>query len=337
MTDTPSNTQVTVRPIVDAAMPMTAADVRGQVNLIQSVMKEVMQEGQHFGKVPGCGDKPALLKPGAEKLGMVFRLAPTFKIERREMDNGHREYEVVCTLNHITSGQCYGEGVGCCSTKESKYRYRSAGRRCPACGKETIIRGKQEYGGGWLCFAKKGGCGAKYPAGDVQIESQSEGKSENPDIADTYNTVLKMAKKRAQVDAILTATAASDIFTQDIEDFAEPHATAAPEPHPQATVREPAQPAPQPQPQPATTTTRTEIFPAKILSVEAKSVNRDGKTLPCFGIHIDGGHTIVTLDAKLAAQAKDYATKKMTVEMEVEKRGEKYHLIAFLSASATAA
>ena len=35
---------------------------------------------------------------------------------------------------------------------------------------------------------------------------------------DQYNTVLKMAKKRSHVDAILTATAASDIFTQDIED-----------------------------------------------------------------------------------------------------------------------
>jgi len=40
---------------------------------------------------------------------------------------------------------------------------------------------------------------------------------ENPDIADTYNTVLKMAKKRSHTDAILTATAASDIFTQDLE------------------------------------------------------------------------------------------------------------------------
>jgi hypothetical protein len=39
---------------------------------------------------------------------------------------------------------------------------------------------------------------------------------DNP--ADYYNTVLKIGKKRAQVDGILTVTAASDIFTQDIED-----------------------------------------------------------------------------------------------------------------------
>ena len=37
--------------------------------------------------------------------------------------------------------------------------------------------------------------------------------------ADYYNNVLKMAKKRAFVDAVLTATAASDIFAQDLEDM----------------------------------------------------------------------------------------------------------------------
>jgi hypothetical protein len=41
------------------------------------------------------------------------------------------------------------------------------------------------------------------------------------DPADVANTVLKMAKKRAQIDMTLTATAASDIFTQDLEDLPE--------------------------------------------------------------------------------------------------------------------
>mgnify|MGYP003149563669 CR=1 FL=1 len=39
------------------------------------------------------------------------------------------------------------------------------------------------------------------------------------DLADVYNTVLKIGKKRALVDAVLTVTAASDLFTQDIEDL----------------------------------------------------------------------------------------------------------------------
>jgi len=39
------------------------------------------------------------------------------------------------------------------------------------------------------------------------------------DFATILNTVLKIAKKRAYVDAVLTATHASKVFTQDIEDI----------------------------------------------------------------------------------------------------------------------
>ena len=38
--------------------------------------------------------------------------------------------------------------------------------------------------------------------------------------ANRINTVLKISKKRAYVDAILTATCASSVFTQDMEDIA---------------------------------------------------------------------------------------------------------------------
>jgi len=51
------------------------------------------------------------------------------------------------------------------------------------------------------------------------VRVEDGGKAENPDIADVYNTVLKIAKKRAHVDAIITVTAASDIFIQDVEDL----------------------------------------------------------------------------------------------------------------------
>jgi hypothetical protein len=60
----------------------------------------------------------------------------------------------------------------------------------------------------------------KDDAGIWMITTHGE-KVEHDNPADYYNTCLKMAKKRAHVDAILTATAASDIFTQDIEDMPE--------------------------------------------------------------------------------------------------------------------
>ena len=111
---------------------------------------------------------------------------------------------------------------------ESKFRWRTAERVCPACGATAIIKGKAEYGGGWLCFAKKGGCGAKFSDDDESITSQAVGRAENPDLADTYNTILKMSKKRAHIDAVLTATAASDIFAQDLDDL--PRAEVEPPP-----------------------------------------------------------------------------------------------------------
>ena len=47
-----------------------------------------------------------------------------------------------------------------------------------------------------------------------------ERKYQRGDFAANLNTVLKMAKKRSYVDAVLTATHASGVFTQDIEDIA---------------------------------------------------------------------------------------------------------------------
>lgn len=186
---------------------------------IVEVMDAVMKDGEHYGKIPGCGPKPTLLKAGAEVLAMTFGLAPTFKIDGRDLPNGHREYQVVCTLTHIATGAVVSEGVGCGSTMESKHRWRGGSRTCPECGKQTIIKGKAEFGGGWLCFAKKGGCGQKWKEGDDAIEGQSTDRVENPDPADQYNTVLKMAKKRAQVDCTLTACGASDLLAQDLEDL----------------------------------------------------------------------------------------------------------------------
>ena len=151
---------------------------------------------------------------------MTFRLAPSFEVRERDLPNGHRDYRVQCRVTHVSSGLFLGEGVGSCSTMEGKYRFRNAARTCPVCEAPAIIKGKETYGGGWLCWAKKGGCKEEWADGSEQaqiFELQKLGKIEHDNPADYWNTALKMAKKRAQVDATLTVTAASDFFTQDPE------------------------------------------------------------------------------------------------------------------------
>lgn len=149
--------------------------VRDQVNQIQALMKNTLQEGQHYGKVPGCGQKPTLLLSGAEKIALMFGWSYDTDMQERELENGHREYTVKVSLTDRKTGQLVGTGIGLCSTMESKYRYRK--------------------------------------------DKRTNKRFENTDIADVYNTVLKMAKKRAFVDAVKSTAAASDIFTQDIEDM----------------------------------------------------------------------------------------------------------------------
>jgi hypothetical protein len=197
----------------------SVAEVKAQVGKIQSLMADVMHEGEHYGASFPGDKKKNLLKPGADKLCMVFRLAPEFEVARDDLPGGHREYRIKTILRNTVTGQIAGQGLGSCSTMESKYRWRIEAKRCPLCGKEAIIKGKEEYGGGWLCYKKKGGCGETFADDDPQITSQITGKVENTDIADTYNTVLKIAKKRSYVDATITVTAASDIFAQDAEDI----------------------------------------------------------------------------------------------------------------------
>lgn len=230
---------------------ISAEDVLGQRDKIKQVMDAVMEKGVHYGEIPGI-DKPTLLKPGAEVLAVTFRLAPSYQSEKVFHDDSHLTVISTVTLTHIPTGLVVAEGEGLCTSREKKYAYRGEGRVCPACGEAAIKRSKYppregDYDGastsdapGWYCFGKIGGCGANFAAEDPRIIGQEAGKIANPDLPDTWNTVLKMANKRALVAAILNGTAASDIFTQDVEDGSSSggNGSGAPEPRPQTANRE---------------------------------------------------------------------------------------------------
>lgn len=207
---------------------ITVAEVVAQHEKIVAVMEAVMHDGVHYGKIPGIS-KPTLLKPGAEVIISALRLAPDYETEKLFSEDGHLTAISKCTLRHITTGLVIATGEGLCSSRENKYAYRNQKRSCPVCGNESIIKGKAEYGGGWICWKKEGGCGEKFSDGDPRIENQEVGKITNPDLPDTWNTVLKMAGKRALVAAVLNGTAASDVFTQDAEDMATGGGSVAPE------------------------------------------------------------------------------------------------------------
>jgi hypothetical protein len=195
-----------------------------QTIAIQRLMGSVLKEKEHYGEIPGVKPKPgekakkSLFKSGAEKLCLLFRLRPKYDMVTRREEDTFLFFEYRCSLFHIPTGELWGEGHGSINSREDKYLHQCTAKVCPLCGSATIIKGKDEYGGGWLCHDKKGGCGAKFKDGDRSIESQT-GKVTTEKVWNLHNTLIKMGQKRAHVAAVLTATAASDIFTQDLEDL----------------------------------------------------------------------------------------------------------------------
>lgn len=173
----------------------SVVEIRQRVNLVQEVMRGIMIRDTHYGTIPGT-PKPTLYKPGAEVLCVTFRVAPKYEIEDLST-NGVARYRVTCIGRHQTTDINLGEGVGECSSGEEKYKWRGATCKAELDATPENLRRKKYYKNG-------------NTADQIRTEP-----------ADLANTILKMACKRAMIAMTLNVTAASDIFTQDIEDLPE--------------------------------------------------------------------------------------------------------------------
>jgi len=195
---------------------LTVRDLKSRVQLIQEVMRSVMKEGTHYGKIPGC-PKPSLWKPGAEVLNMTFSIAVESLVENLS-EADEKRYRVTCTA-FSSAGVKLGSAVGECSSGEEKFKWRK-----PVCDQEweesPVDRRREKWVKGYQGQPEK-------KIKQVRMESD-----------DQANTILQMADKRAFVAVTRKVTAASDIFTQDIEDMehipedGEATTTATPKPQP---------------------------------------------------------------------------------------------------------
>ena len=154
--------------------------VNSQMSKLKGLVRSSLKAGLDYGVIPGTGKKPTLLQPGAEKIALMLGITLRHDVTTSQLPGDHREVTVVSHAVLRRTGEEVGDGIGLCSTMESKYRYRNDW--------EHKVNGKP-------------------------------GKVENRDVADVYNTVLKMAEKRADIDCVKRVAGASEFFTQDIEDM----------------------------------------------------------------------------------------------------------------------
>lgn len=176
-------------------MAVRLDDMTNKLDLMQKFFSKVMKKDVDYGVIQGT-QKPSLLKPGAEKLCELYNYAITIaeKDEEKDLSSGYYRARLVVRLVSRSNGNVVAEGVGEANTYESRYRYRWVSER-------DLPKGLDKDS---LTFKEKTG----------QYGNYNLYRVENDDLFSLWNTVLKMAKKRALVDAALSATRSSGLFTQ---------------------------------------------------------------------------------------------------------------------------
>lgn len=186
---------------VDDRRWLSTVELNLRVTKVKEVMASQMKEGTHYGTIPGC-KKPSLWQPGAEILGMTFQFAPRFKHEKHWRGNVFEVF-TTCELYEVGSNIFVGDSTRSCSTDEKKYAWRRA--LCDEEFASTPAEMKQ------LAWEKKSGRQDEY----YQVKQIRT----NP--SDLINTIVGMCEKRAYVAAIRRATAASEVFTEGLEQLPE--------------------------------------------------------------------------------------------------------------------
>jgi len=174
--------------------------------------KKIMKNGIHYGEIPGTKGRKCLLQAGAQKLMTLFQMRPQREVEEIKLPGDHREYKVRTKLISMVSGQQVGEGHGSASTMEAKYRYRIEWLNDKPVPKEWWTTKDPMVLGGPEYEVRSIGSG-KFKTYKIVR------KHEHPDPFDYHNTALKMACKRSEVHATIDATATSDRYTSDKEDW----------------------------------------------------------------------------------------------------------------------
>jgi hypothetical protein len=177
-------------------------ELKQKMDFMQEFFQQVMVKDEDYGTIPGTG-KPTLYKPGAEKLCELYGFAAHIKSkeEEKEYETGYYRALITVQLIHRSTGVIVGEGVGECNTNESKYRYRWVyENKIPRHLDKTDLHFEEKDE--WKNGQKTGSTYKQY-------------RVPNDDLYSQWNTVLKMAHKRAFTGVTLQCTRSSGIFTQD--------------------------------------------------------------------------------------------------------------------------
>jgi hypothetical protein len=167
-----------------AGRQLSPAEVTERAAWVREVTKAALTEGVDYGVIPGT-PRPSLLKPGAEMLLLAGGLGFTITKIDDEDSRHHRGVTYRCSIRRgdFVVAECDGYA----GYDESRF-FISA---------EDAERREREY---------------------AESDQRQPRRSKMVEYRAPWNSVIKMAQKRALVGAALNAVAGSGLFSQDLED-----------------------------------------------------------------------------------------------------------------------
>lgn len=228
-------------------------DIKSWYKDFVKLSKEILKKDLDYGEVPGVS-KPALFKPGAEKLRFVYRLQTETTMTDKTIDlsEGLIDFTYKTTVKTPDGSMVLSTCEGNANSYETKFRYvwvkedqvpegidlsklqtrsNTIQEFAFAIDKSetTGPYGKPaEYWQKWKDAISDGSAKkiTKQARSGKSMDAYEMGsilyRVENPDVMGLKNTIMKMAQKRSFVGAVLIATGASEFFTQDVEDMEVP-------------------------------------------------------------------------------------------------------------------
>lgn len=174
--------EVQTTEIQEAGKPAVLTDeaitiIKHNIDMAQKLIYEVLEEGVDYGRIPGT-PAPSLWDPGANKIASAFNVYPKYNLLRSEESDSLISYTVESTLLGRSTGMPMGTGIGAASTRETKYKYR------------------------WFTAGEAREIGYSLEQLKEFKKKDDKYRIPNPEYGELVNTIVKMASKRSDVDAV---------------------------------------------------------------------------------------------------------------------------------------
>lgn len=168
---------VTFSPTMVQFNPQAITVAKHNKEIAELLVTSVLEEGWDYGQIEGLEGK-SLFDPGAAAIMNAMEAYAEHEVIFHQEDESIISWVIQAKVIHRGSQTVVGTGVGACSTKEPKYKYRWAWRS------ELVGISPDE-----IKKLKKHRKLDKY-------------RIVNPEYGELSNTIMTMAAKRAEVDAV---------------------------------------------------------------------------------------------------------------------------------------